>query len=127
MALRNRTDDRGGRVDSRFEVANESVSLQFLQVPQAQFILLIGALIAARANVLYGWDYNGILVPALLAVAWYQPTKLITTVVEALSVYGLSRGVSALPPCNRMLLVGTRRALLVFVVGFAVKWVAVLS
>lgn len=108
---------------SRFEVANESVSLQFLETPHAQFILLIGALIAARANVLYGWDYNGILVPALLSVAWYQPTKLLTTVVEALCVYGLARGTAALPPFNRVLLVGTRRTLLVFAVGFVVKWV----
>ncbi|MDD9965368.1 MAG: poly-gamma-glutamate biosynthesis protein PgsC/CapC [Myxococcales bacterium] len=107
---------------SRFEVANESVSLSFLETPHAQFILLIGALIAARANVLYGWDYNGILVPALLSVAWYQPTKLATTIVEALVVYGLSRGAAALPPLSRVLLVGTRRTLLVFTVGFIVKW-----
>ena len=108
---------------SRFEIANESVSLAFLETPHAQLILLIGSLIAARANVLYGWDYNGILVPALLSVAWYQPTKLATTVIEAVVVYGAARALAAVPPLSRVLLVGTRRTLLVFTVGFLVKWV----
>src|SRR5690606_8897014 len=47
---------------SRFAVANESVSLAFLEAPHAQFILLSGAVLAAFANVRYGWDYNGILI-----------------------------------------------------------------
>ena len=43
-------------------------------------------MIAAQCNVRYGWDYNGILVPGLLAVAWYSPLKLVTTFVEAMAV-----------------------------------------
>ena len=109
---------------SRFEVANESVSLAFLEAPHAQFILLIGALLAARANVMYGWDYNGILVPALLSVAWYQPTKLATTVIESLIVYGCSRGLASVPPLSNVLIVGTRRTMLTFGVGFTLKWIA---
>ncbi|MDH5673726.1 MAG: poly-gamma-glutamate biosynthesis protein PgsC/CapC [Myxococcales bacterium] len=107
---------------SRFEMANESVSLDFLETPHAQIILVTGALVAARANVLYGWDYNGILVPALLAVAWYQPTKLLTTCGEALLIYMFARAIVRLPPWSRLLMVGTRRTLLTFVIGFALKW-----
>ncbi len=107
---------------SRFQVANESVSLAFLESPHAHIILLIGAVLGARNNVRYGWDYNGILVPALLAVAWYQPSKVLATVVEALVVYYLSVAVLRLPPLSRLLVVGSRRLVVTFSVGFLLKF-----
>jgi hypothetical protein len=107
---------------ARFQIANESVSLAFLDTPHAYIILVLGALIAARDNVAYGWDYNGILVPALLAVAWYEPIKLVTTVVEALLVLFLSRGLASVKPFSLILMVGSRRMMLTYAVGFLVKW-----
>ena len=107
---------------SRFQIANESVSLAFLDTPHAYIILVLGAVLAARDNVLYGWDFNGILVPALLAVAWYEPTKLLTTMVEALCVLFLAKRLALLPPFSKLLIVGSRRMLLAYSVGFVVKW-----
>ncbi|WP_437481648.1 poly-gamma-glutamate biosynthesis protein PgsC/CapC [Sorangium sp. So ce1014] len=106
---------------SRFQVLNESLSLEFLELPKAHIILVIGALLGARNNVRYGWDYNGILVPGLLAVAWYEPTKLLTTTIEALVVYYLSRWIISVRPFSRMLLVGPRRMIFVYVLGFVLK------
>jgi hypothetical protein len=106
---------------SRFEVANESVALHFLDTSKAYLLLLTGALLGARGNVRYGWDYNGILVPALLAVAWYEPTKLFGTVFEAVSIYLLARFLASVPPFSRAALVGSRRMLFVGVMGFLVK------
>ncbi|WP_438024626.1 poly-gamma-glutamate biosynthesis protein PgsC/CapC [Sorangium sp. So ce233] len=106
---------------SRFQVLNESLSLEFLELPKAHIILVIGALLGARNNVRYGWDYNGILVPGLLAVAWYEPTKLLTTTVEALVVFYLSRWITSVRPFSRMLLVGPRRMIFVYVLGFVLK------
>ncbi|WP_437286593.1 poly-gamma-glutamate biosynthesis protein PgsC/CapC [Sorangium sp. So ce406] len=106
---------------SRFQVLNESLSLEFLELPKAHIILVIGALLGARNNVRYGWDYNGILVPGLLAVAWYEPTKLLTTTIEALVVFYLSRWITSVRPFSRMLLVGPRRMIFVYVLGFIVK------
>ncbi|WP_438033277.1 poly-gamma-glutamate biosynthesis protein PgsC/CapC [Sorangium sp. So ce204] len=106
---------------SRFQVLNESLSLEFLELPKAHIILVIGALLGARNNVRYGWDYNGILVPGLLAVAWYEPTKLLTTTIEALVVFYLSRWITSVRPFSRMLLVGPRRMIFVYVLGFLVK------
>ncbi|XXT17958.1 poly-gamma-glutamate biosynthesis protein PgsC/CapC [Sorangium sp. So ce429] len=106
---------------SRFQVLNESLSLEFLELPKAHIILVIGALMGARNNVRYGWDYNGILVPGLLAVAWYEPTKLLTTTIEALVVFYLSRWITSVRPFSRMLLVGPRRMIFVYVLGFIVK------
>ena len=107
---------------SRFQVANESVSLAFLESPHAHMILLVGAVLGARNNVRYGWDYNGILVPALLAVAWYEPIKVLTTIIEALLIYFLSIWLLKLPPFSRLLIVGSRRLLLAFSVGFFFKF-----
>ncbi|WP_437764066.1 poly-gamma-glutamate biosynthesis protein PgsC/CapC [Sorangium sp. So ce281] len=106
---------------SRFQVLNESLSLEFLELPKAHIILVIGALLGARNNVRYGWDYNGILVPGLLAVAWYEPTKLLTTTIEALVVFYLSRWITSVRPFSRMLLVGPRRMIFVYVLGFLMK------
>ena len=106
---------------ARFQMVNESVALEFLQSPKAHIILVAGALLGARNNILYGWDYNGILVPGLLAVAWYEPTKLVTTCAEALVVYGLARGLTSFGPLSRALIVGPRRMLFAYFIGFAVK------
>lgn len=107
---------------SRFQVANESVSLAFLESPHAHIILLVGAVLGARNNVRYGWDYNGILVPALLAVAWYQPSKVATTLLEALMVYYSCMWLIRRRPFSRMMFVGCRRVVLTYSVGFAIKY-----
>jgi hypothetical protein len=109
---------------SRFEIANESVSLAFLESPHAHIILLIGALLGARYNLHYGWDYNGILVPALLAVAWYEPLKVATTLLEAILVYVSCIGLMKVRPFSRALIVGSRRTLMAFSVGFLFKYAA---
>lgn len=106
---------------SRFQVANESVALHFLDTPKAYLLLLVGAMLGARGNVRYGWDYNGILVPALLAVAWYEPVKLLGTAVEAVALYLLARFLSSVRPFSRLPLVGPRRMLFVGILGFAFK------
>ena len=109
---------------AQFELTYESVALDFLGAPKAYLLLLAGTIIAARSNILYGWDYNGILVPGLLAVAWYSPTKLASTLVEAIAVAMLAQLLVKLPPFNRQLIEGPRRVLLVFCVGFSVKMVS---
>ncbi len=106
---------------SRFEVANESVALHFLDTSKAYLLLLTGALLGARGNVRYGWDYNGILVPALLAVAWYEPVKLLGTALEAVAIFLLAKFLASVPPFSRAALVGSRRMLFVGVMGFLVK------
>lgn len=106
---------------SKFELTYESVALDFLGAPKAYLLLLAGTVLAARANVMWGWDFNGILVPGLLAVAWYHPAELLSTLVEAMVVALLAAGVISVPPLNKALIEGPRRVLLVFVVGYCVK------
>jgi hypothetical protein len=106
---------------SQFELTYESVALDFLGAPKAYLLLLVGAALASRSNLLFGWDYNGILVPALLAIAWYRPAELLSTGVEAVVVAQLAQWLSRTPPLRGRLIEGPRRVVVVFVLGFALK------
>ena len=108
---------------SHFELTYESVTVSFLELPKPYIVLLIGTLIAARENVLHGWDYNGILVPGLLAIAWYEPTRLASTLLEATLIFLIARFLVSVPPLSRMLIEGPRRMVLAFALGFGLKMI----
>ena len=106
---------------SKIELSFERVALDFLAAPKAYLVLLVGTIFGARTNVRYGWDFNGILVPGLLAVAWYTPLKLAATLVEAVVVAALSQRLVTTRLLRGYLIEGPRRLLLVFCVGFSLK------
>jgi len=58
---------------TNFTVSNlaymyEDLASSVLATPKAYIILVTAAFIASRMNLHYGWDYNGILIPSLLAL-----------------------------------------------------------
>lgn len=108
---------------SNLELTYENVALDFLGSPKAYIILLSSTFIAARLNLSYGWDYNGILVPSLLALTWFEPRLAITTVVEATILVALTKAALATPMLRRRNLEGPRKLALVFSLGFALKLV----
>ncbi|HLM42922.1 MAG TPA: poly-gamma-glutamate biosynthesis protein PgsC/CapC, partial [Myxococcaceae bacterium] len=107
---------------SSLELTYEDVALDFLQSPKTYIVLVCAALLATRFNLRYGWDYNGILVPALLALTWYTPGKLLATFAEVLVLVGLTRALLTLPPLRTANLEGPRKVVLVFFVGFLAKY-----
>jgi hypothetical protein len=107
---------------SSLELMYEDVAQDFLASPKAYIILLVTALLAARFNLHYGWDFNGILVPALLALTWLEPAKLVATLAEVLLLVLATKGVLALPGLRTFNLEGPRKTVLVFFLGFVVKW-----
>ena len=109
---------------SSFELTYEDVALDFLGSPKAYIILLTTAFLAAHANLAYGWDYNGILVPSLLALTWFEPVTLLVTVGETVLLLYTARAVIALPGLRQMNLEGPRKVTLVFTVGFLLKLAA---
>lgn len=109
---------------ARLELSYEDVALDFLGSPKAYIILLTGAFIAARSNLLYGWDYNGILVPSLLALSWFSPVTLAITVVEALLLLYATKAFLALPALKTKNLEGPRKLTVVFTLGFVLKYAA---
>lgn len=107
---------------ARLELSYEDVALDFLASPKAYIILLTGAFIAARSNLLYGWDYNGILVPSLLALSWFSPLTLAITALEALVLLYATKAFLALPALKTKNLEGPRKLTVVFTLGFVLKY-----
>lgn len=99
----------------------EGLSSSILASPKAYMILTLTALIASHYNVKYGWDFSGILIPALLALQWYQPTKIVTSLAEAVIIYCIARAILQLPFMANVTMEGGRKLLLFFNISFAWK------
>jgi hypothetical protein len=105
-----------------FELATEDVARSFLASPKAYILLITGAVVAAAANVRDGWDFNGILVPALLALVVLEPTKLLATFVEALLLVAVVAALLRTTPLRRANVEGPRRLVLFFAVDYALRF-----
>lgn len=103
-------------------LAYENVAVDFLASPKVYIILLTGAYLAAHLNLRFGWDYNGILVPSLLALTWFVPLKLAATIGEVLVVVFMVRLILRLPAVRTWNTEGPRKLVLVMLVGFLVKY-----
>lgn len=99
----------------------EDLATSLLSSPKAYIILLTTAFIASRMNLQFGWEFNGILIPALLALQWYQPEKLLFTFVEAGVILVLGSAVMRIPFLRGVTFEGGRLLLLFFNVGFIYK------
>ena len=104
------------------QYAYEDLASSILASPKAYIILVSTALIASRMNLFYGWEYNGILMPSLIALQWYQPLKVATSFVEAFVILGLASLVLRLPMFANASIEGARKLLLFFNIGFFYKW-----
>ena len=105
-----------------FELATENVAASFLASPKAYILLITGAALAAATNLRYGWDFNGILVPALLALALFAPIKFGATFAEALVLYLVVLALLRVTPLGRANIEGPRRTVLFFSVDYAMRF-----
>ena len=99
----------------------EDLASSILASPKAYIILLTSAFIASRMNLQYGWEFNGILIPSLLALQWYQPEKLLITLIEAVVIYFLAASVLRLNFFKQFHMEGSRQILLFFNISFLYK------
>ncbi len=111
---------------TNFSVSNlgymyEDIASSVLASPKAYIILITSAFIASRMNLRYGWDYNGILLPSLIALQWYQPEKVFTSFVEAFVILGVAMLVLRTPLFANSNIEGARKLLLFFNIGFIYK------
>jgi len=104
-----------------FDPTYDPLALAFLTSPRAQMALLVTAAVASLWNRRYGWDYHGILVPALLGLAVLAPVKLVATLVEAIVILLVTRGLLRLPRLRTFNVEGARRVVLCFCVGVTFK------
>ena len=98
----------------------EDLAVSMLASPKAYIILLTTAYVASRMNLLYGWDFSGILIPALLALQWHEPFKIVVTVGESLIILVIASLVLRLPFFQSMTMDGGRKLLLFF--SFVFVW-----
>ena len=112
-----------------FELSTENLAAGFLSSPKAYILLITGAMIAAQANLRYGWDFNGILVPALLGLAVVEPVKLAATFAETLILVGVVALLIKVTPLKRANIEGPRRTVLYFSVDYALRfaWAAAMG
>ena len=99
----------------------EGLASSILASPKAYIILTITAILASRMNLRYGWDFSGVLIPALIALQWYQPTKILTSFLEAGVIYFAASLVLKTPMLANTTIEGARKILLFFNVAFAYK------
>jgi hypothetical protein len=101
----------------------ENTASSFLATPKAYIVLLVTAFVASRLNLFYGWDFSGILIPSLLALEWFEPYKIFTTLAETAVILVLASLALRLPVFRNMTMEGARKLLLFFNVSFAYKYV----
>ena len=111
---------------TNFSISNlgymyEGVASNILASPKSYIILLVAAFIASRMNFHYGWEYNGILIPALLALQWHEPLKILTSFAEAWVIYLVALALFRTPLLRNANIEGGRKLLLFFNIGFAYK------
>ncbi len=111
---------------TNFSVGNlaymyDDLATSMLASPKAYIILLCTAALASRMNRYYGWEFSGILIPSLIALQWYRPSKLLITFGETLLILVLAHLVLRLPLFQRTTMEGARKMLLFFNIGFLLK------
>ncbi|CAH9064179.1 hypothetical protein PSECIP111951_03067 [Pseudoalteromonas holothuriae] len=111
---------------TNFSIANlaimyEAVAASIIAAPKAYIILVITAFIASRANIKYGWEFNGILLPALLALQLMQPSKLLTSFIETAIILIIGSGLLHYTKLRHANFEGARLLLFFFNIGFIYK------
>ena len=101
----------------------EDFASSILATPKAYIILIVTVLIASQMNLRYGWDFAGVLIPALIALQWYQPLKVLMSFVEAFAILGIALAVLRLPIFANASIEGGRKLLLFFNISFALRFI----
>jgi hypothetical protein len=99
-----------------------STAASLLASPKSYIILIVTGFVASRMNLRYGWEYNGILIPALLALQWYEPLKIVSSLTEAAVVYVVSDRLLATSWFRGITMEGARKLLLFFNVAYAYRF-----
>lgn len=99
----------------------DQIALQLNSSPKAYLLLLTGVLLASRANLRFGWDTSGVLIPGLLGLSFFAPAKVLATVGESLVIALAAYLFIRLPRVRDWNLEGPRRVVMLFSLGYIVK------
>lgn len=104
-----------------FHLIYEDISTSLLASPKAYVILITTAYLASWINLKYAWDFNGILIPALLALALLEPLKIVSTVAECMLIYSVGAMLLKAPLIRDIAMQGGRKLLFFFTVCFCIR------
>lgn len=111
---------------TNFNISNlgylyEDFAASILGSPKAYMIIITTAFISSHLNLAYGWDFNGILVPSLIALQWSQPLKILNSFIEAFLLLIAVHFILQIPVFRRLTIEGGRKLMLFFHINFAYK------
>ena len=72
-----------------FDLIYEDISTSLMSSPKAYMVIVTTAFFASWINLRYAWDFNGILIPSLLGLLWYDPSKIFISIGECLVILSL--------------------------------------
>jgi hypothetical protein len=104
------------------QLSFERIALDFAASPKAYLLIVAGALIASRANLRFGWDTSGVMIPGLLCLGWFVPERALLTLLEATVLAGLAALFLRLPGPREWNVEGPRRIVLVFSLAYALQF-----
>ncbi len=107
----------------KFQLTYEDLVVNFLAAPKIYVIIVATAMLASRFNMRYGWDFNGIMVPALISAVFFIPEKVLSTLGEVFLALVAFKLCLRLPGLRSINVGGGRRITLIFFLTFVIKWV----
>ncbi len=99
----------------------DRLTLDFTASPKAYLLLVVGALVASRANLRYGWDTSGVVIPGLLCLGWFAPSRILATLAEAMLIALAASFFVRLPRVRDWNIEGPRRIVMLFSIGYFLK------
>ncbi len=99
----------------------EDIAASILASPKAYIIILTASFLASYLNLKYGLEFNGILIPSLLALLWYDPFKIFSTLVEVIVILIGSKFVLKIPLLKNATIEGARKVVVFFSISFFYK------
>ncbi len=106
---------------SNFNLMYEDISSSLMASPKSYIILVCTAYLASWINLRYAWDFNGILIPALLGMMLHAPMKIVASCAECMLIFSLGNLLLGTPWLRNIGMQGGRKLLFFFTVCFAVR------
>ena len=107
-----------------FQLLYDDISSTMLASPKAYIIVLTTAYLASWMNLRYAWDFNGILIPALLGLLWHEPSKILVSGAECLMLCYVGSLLLKTPLLRGMTIQGSRKILFFFSICFCYRLLA---
>ena len=99
----------------------DSQSYQVSQSGWSYLLMTVTALIASRMNLTFGWEYSGIILPALVSLELAEPIKLVGCVVDTALTAVLGALVLSRPAFRDVNCEGARKIMLFFSISLFTK------